>query len=97
MHDLGLPGLDFRREPKRAYPAGLLVGHIVGQVNPDNRGVAGLELYLDETHKSEPGQVAGQSTARAVRLTLDLGVQHALADELAQAPRAAIMPRARPE
>jgi cell division protein FtsI (penicillin-binding protein 3) len=29
-HDLGLPGLAFRREPKRVYPAGQLLGHLVG-------------------------------------------------------------------
>lgn len=85
VHDLGLPGLAFRREPKRAYPAGLLVGHIVGLVNPDNRGVTGLERTIDETLGMEPVHGAAASRLAAVRLTLDLGAQFALADELAKA------------
>ena len=48
VHDLGLPGLDFRRELRRAYPAGKLAGHVLGYVNIDNKGVAGIERYVDE-------------------------------------------------
>jgi len=43
VHDLGLPGLSFRYELKRAYPAGALAGHVLGSVNVDNRGVNGIE------------------------------------------------------
>ena len=49
IHELGLPGLAFRREPKRVYPSGALTGHIAGHVNVDNRGIAGIERYIDET------------------------------------------------
>ncbi|MDX2159396.1 MAG: penicillin-binding protein 2 [Hyphomicrobiaceae bacterium] len=88
VHDLGLPGLGFRREPRRVYPGGTLVGHIVGQVSPDNRGVAGIELNIDETLRSEAVQGAmGLVAGAPLRLSLDLGVQHALADELATAAR----------
>jgi cell division protein FtsI (penicillin-binding protein 3) len=87
VHDLGLPGLAFRREPKRVYPSGLLVGHVVGQVNADNRGIAGLERYIDETLRSEATQGSVASASPAVRLSLDLGAQHALADELGNAAR----------
>lgn len=85
VHDLGLPGLAFRREPKRVYPAGNAVGHLLGQVSVDNRGIAGLERYIDETVGTD--QVSGASPSRfaAVRLSLDLGVQHTVADELRQA------------
>lgn len=82
VHDLGLPGLSFRREPKRVYPGGALVGHIVGQVNPDNRGIAGLERHIDETAGVEAVSGAGPSSSGPVRLSLDLGAQHAVADEL---------------
>lgn len=82
VHDLGLPGLAFRREAKRAYPSGPLVGHIVGQVNPDNRGIAGIERYIDEAAGIEPVQGAVLSSAAPVRLSIDLGVQHAVLDEL---------------
>jgi cell division protein FtsI (penicillin-binding protein 3) len=82
VHDLGLPGLAFRREAKRVYPSGKLLGHIVGQVNPDNRGIAGVERYIDEAAGVEAVQGAVSSSAAAVRLSIDLGVQHAVADEL---------------
>lgn len=85
VHDLGLPGLAFRREPKRVYPGGSLLGHVVGQVNPDNRGISGLERHIDEAVGVEAVQGAGPTTAGVVRLAIDLGVQHALADELTAA------------
>ncbi len=49
VHNLGLPGLDFRREPRRAYPGGALAGHGLGYVNIDNKGVSGIERDLDES------------------------------------------------
>lgn len=85
VHDLGLPGLAFRREPKRVYPAGALVGHLVGQVNIDNKGLSGLERYIDETLGLEAVQVPAQSRLVALSLTLDIGVQHALTAELKDA------------
>ncbi|MGE3918978.1 MAG: penicillin-binding transpeptidase domain-containing protein, partial [Hyphomicrobiaceae bacterium] len=85
VHDLGLPGLGFRREPKRVYPGGELIGHLLGQVTPDNKGVSGIEKHLDETGGIEAVQGATASAAQPVRLTIDLGVQHAVADELAAA------------
>ncbi|MGD9806205.1 MAG: peptidoglycan D,D-transpeptidase FtsI family protein [Hyphomicrobiaceae bacterium] len=87
IHDLGLPGLAFRREPKRVYPSGKLLGHIIGQVNPDNRGIAGIERYIDEKVGVEPVHGAVPSFARPVRLSIDLGAQHAVADELASAAK----------
>ncbi len=85
VHDLGLPGLAFRREPKRVYPTGALTGHIVGQVNVDNRGQAGLERYIDETMGLDAVSGATASRLKQVRLSLDLGVQHSVADELKSA------------
>lgn len=85
VHDLGLPGLAFRREPKRVYPGGSLLGHVVGQVNPDNRGTTGIERYIDETGAAEAVHGAVASGAGPVRLSVDLGVQHAVADELSSA------------
>ena len=82
VHDLGLPGLAFRREAKRAYPSGAWLGHIVGQVNPDNKGIAGIERYIDETGEVEAVQGPVATTLAPVRLSIDLGVQHAVIDEL---------------
>ncbi|MEZ5852157.1 MAG: penicillin-binding protein 2 [Hyphomicrobiaceae bacterium] len=82
VHELGLPGLAFQREPKRVYPLGTLLGHVVGRVDVDNRGVAGLERHVDETLGLEPVIGAGSSTRPPVRTTIDLGIQQALASEL---------------
>ncbi len=85
VHDLGLPGLAFRTELKRAYPLGPLAGHLVGTVNTDNKGLAGLERLLDETGRVEAVQGPGRLPPAPLRLSLDVGVQHGLAEELKQA------------
>lgn len=85
VHDEGLPGLGFRHEPKRVYPNGLLGGHVLGSVNVDNRGQAGIERHIDESIGIESVSGASPSRQGPVRLSLDLGVQQAVTDELAAA------------
>jgi cell division protein FtsI (penicillin-binding protein 3) len=85
VHELGLPGLGFRTELRRYYPLGPLAGHVLGAVNVDNRGLAGIERMLDEEGLIDPVRGAARSTRPAVRLALDLGVQHALVEELRRA------------
>jgi len=85
VHNLGLPGLDFRRELRRAYPGGTLAGHVLGYVNIDNKGVAGIERYVDEVVGVEAVQGATLAERAPVRLSLDIGVQHAVEAELESA------------
>ena len=85
IHELGLPGLGFRTELKRAYPMGALAGHVLGAVNLDNRGLAGIERMLDESGLTEPAKDAARAGKPAVRLSLDIGAQHAVAEELKRA------------
>jgi cell division protein FtsI (penicillin-binding protein 3) len=85
VHNLGLPGLDFRRELRRAYPGGALAGHVLGYVNIDNKGVAGIERYVDEVVGVEAVQGATLAERAPVRLSLDIGVQHAVEAELESA------------
>ncbi len=87
VHDLGLPGVSFRYELKRAYPGGMLAGHALGYVDVDNRGVTGIERYIDEKVGVDPVHSAVLSNRPPVRLSLDIGVQHALEDELDDAVR----------
>ena len=47
IHNLGLPGIDFKWELKRSYPAGRLAGHVLGYVNGMNHGKAGIERFLN--------------------------------------------------
>ena len=85
VHNAGLPGLSFRSELQRAYPMGGLGGFVVGAVDVDNRGVSGIERYLDERKLVEPVHGVAGANGLPVRLSLDLGAQHALRDELSQA------------
>lgn len=87
IHDLGMPGIAFRTELKRAYPLSTLAGHVLGAVNVDNKGVAGLERYLDDSASVEAVHGATLSERAPVRLSLDVGVQHSLTDELQEATR----------
>jgi cell division protein FtsI (penicillin-binding protein 3) len=87
VHRLGLPGIGFRVENRRFYPGGPTAGHVLGSVNIDNQGIAGIEKYIDGAFLSDLQQ-AGFATGNAlepVSLSLDLRVQHVVRDELARA------------
>ena len=77
VFDLGLPGLAFRKEPKRVYPRENLASHMVGFTNVDMVGVAGAERAFNADLTTDD--------APSVALSMDLRVQFALADELAKA------------
>ncbi len=83
---LGLPGVGFFPENKRVYPNGPVGAHVIGFVDKDNIGIAGMEKYLDQQSLTDP-HVAGFSvdplSLKPVKLSLDLRVTHALRDELA--------------
>jgi cell division protein FtsI (penicillin-binding protein 3) len=79
VNALGLPGFAFLEEQKRVYPQGSLVGHIVGYTSVDNRGLAGIEKYLDE----RLGTAARNGSVQPpLRLSLDVRVQHVLRHQL---------------
>ncbi|ALK08197.1 peptidoglycan D,D-transpeptidase FtsI family protein [Blastochloris viridis] len=86
IHRLGIPGIGFLRENKRVYPAGAVAGHVLGHVNIDNQGIAGIERWVDSSGLAFLHQI-GLATDRAqnpVQLAVDLRVQHAMRDELMQ-------------
>lgn len=87
IHKLGLPGIGFLRENKRVYPSGSEVAHVIGLVNIDNQGIAGMEKWLDNQGLADLHR-AGFATDRLqkpIELSLDLRVEHALRDELLKA------------
>ena len=87
IHRLGIPGIGFLRENKRVYPTGNEVAHVIGLVNIDNQGIAGMEKWLDNNGLADLHR-AGLATDRLQRpvdLSVDLRVQHALRDELLKA------------
>ncbi|HEY8264453.1 MAG TPA: penicillin-binding protein 2 [Methyloceanibacter sp.] len=81
VHELGVPGLAFVDEYRRVYPVGSTACHVVGHVDTDNRGLAGIEQFIDENPQLSMASTSGES----VTLALDLGVQHVLHEELAAA------------
>src|SRR3954471_12949091 len=87
IHRLGIPGIGFLRENNRVYPTGNEVAHLIGLVNIDNQGIAGMEKWLDSNGLADLHR-AGFATdrlQRAVELSVDLRVEHALRDELLKA------------
>jgi cell division protein FtsI (penicillin-binding protein 3) len=84
IHALGLPGIGFLSENKRVYPNGAEVSHLIGHVNIDNQGIAGIEKWLDGRGLADLHRAgfASDRQQKPIALAVDLRVQHALRDEL---------------
>ncbi len=52
---LKLPGVNIQREYRRYYPAGEVVGHLVGFTDIDDKGLEGLELAFNHWLAGESG------------------------------------------
>ncbi|NVP56465.1 peptidoglycan D,D-transpeptidase FtsI family protein [Mycoplana rhizolycopersici] len=83
---LGIPGVGFRPEKRRFYPSGPASAHIVGYVNIDNRGIAGMERYIDNQGLADLAAIGMTSDAKLepVRLSIDIRVQSMLHDVLTE-------------
>ena len=79
IHELGLPGLAFIEEYRRVYPMGTTASHVVGLVDVDNKGLAGIEKFIDDNPQLT------MSDDQAVTISLDLGAQHVMREELSKA------------
>lgn len=87
IYRLGLPGIGFVRENRRVYPDGPTISHVLGGVNVDNQGIAGIEKFIDGNGLAEL-HLAGLATDRQqepVQLSMDVRVQNAVRDELLRA------------
>jgi cell division protein FtsI (penicillin-binding protein 3) len=84
---LGIPGIGFRPEKRRFYPGGATASHIVGYVNIDNRGMAGMEKYIDNQGMADLRALGMTSDAplEPVQLSVDIRVQNILRDALVNA------------
>lgn len=76
VFELGLEGIGFRQESRRAYPRGTLAGHVLGYAGTDGQGLGGLEYAMDDRLTSDP---------EPLFLTLDANIQFSLEAELAAA------------
>jgi cell division protein FtsI (penicillin-binding protein 3) len=87
IHQLGVPGLGFLTENRRVYPDGPEVAHVLGYVDVDNQGSAGIEKWLDENGLADLHRAGFASDRQQdpVQLSIDLRVQHAVRDEVVAA------------
>ena len=84
VYKLGVPGVGFLNETKRTYPKLTEVSHVLGYVNIDNQGSAGIEKWLDSNGLADLHRAgfASDRNQAPIELSLDLRVQHAVRDEL---------------
>lgn len=73
---LGIPGLDFQREEARAYPVGHPLAHVLGYVDIDNHGIAGVEKSFDDRLRGDHEPLS---------LTIDVRLQHVMHAALSDA------------
>ena len=86
VFDMGLPGVDVTQEVRRVYPKGQMAGYVLGHVDIDNIGRAGIEKYIDQEMADGRYEADGQDVP-AVMLSLDVGASHILNEELVRAMR----------
>jgi cell division protein FtsI (penicillin-binding protein 3) len=80
VNALGVPGLFFEHTRRRIYPHAGMFAHVLGYVDTDNLGIAGLERAFDAKLKQE-------WVEEPLRLSLDVRVQAMLREELREAMR----------
>ncbi|GBR44943.1 peptidoglycan D,D-transpeptidase FtsI family protein [Neokomagataea thailandica] len=73
INNLGIPGIYFEAGERRHYPLGRTAAQIMGSVDIDDHGIAGVERYFNDRLNSDK---------TPLRLSLDVRVQAAARDEL---------------
>jgi cell division protein FtsI (penicillin-binding protein 3) len=73
VNDLGIPGVYFQRTQERRYPQGTVAAQVLGAVDVDGHGVAGVEKAFDQRLRDD---------ADPLRLSIDVRVQAVMHDEL---------------
>ena len=83
----GIPGVGVLSESKRFYPGGPTAAHILGTTNIDSQGIAGIEKTLDDGGLAllQDVGIARDQPLEPVKLSIDLRVQFALREQLADA------------
>ncbi|WP_157096297.1 penicillin-binding protein 2 [Methylosinus sp. R-45379] len=82
---LGLPGVGLAPENKRVYPNGPAAAHVLGYVNIDNAGIAGIEKYIDGQGLADLHDAGFSLTPeelKPISLSIDIKATHAIRDEL---------------
>lgn len=76
VFELGLEGIGFREESRRAYPRGTLAGHVLGFAGADGQGLGGIEFAMDDRLSDDEAPLY---------LTIDANIQFSLEAELSAA------------
>lgn len=77
VNKLGIPELEFKDDYKRTYPYGHLFSHLLGYVDIDGNGLAGLELYLDHQKNNSPIILSVDNRVQSiVHEELDKSISH---------------------
>ena len=87
---LGLPGVGLVPENKRVYPNGPAAAHVLGYVNIDNGGIAGIEKYIDGQGLADLHDAGFSLTPeelKPIALSIDIKATHAVRDELREGRR----------
>ena len=87
VYNLGIPGVSYVNERRRVYPQGRLSSHVVGYVDLDTNGIAGIEKYLDDRGALYTASLAEPTEHRTepAQLSIDIRVQAAMLDEVSKA------------
>ncbi len=75
INALGIPGIYFQAGERRRYPQGRVAAQVLGGVDVDSHGIAGVERYFDDRLKEDP---------EPLHLSIDVRVQAVLRDELSK-------------
>jgi len=73
INNLGIPSVDFRQTQQRNYPLGRVAAHVIGGVDIDQNGVAGVELAFDKRLRD---------SGDPLKLSIDIRIENVVREEL---------------
>jgi len=73
---LGEPSLELVKREIRIYPQQNLFSHIIGRVDTDNKGISGIEMFLDEQLRNK------SNLSNPIKLSLNANIQYLIYEEL---------------
>jgi cell division protein FtsI (penicillin-binding protein 3) len=100
IDEMNLKGVFFEKENRRVYPQHEFLSHVLGWVDTDEKGMGGIEQYLDRPIRGTPGRVmvmadgkrqfydrneASADPGATVVLTIDETIQYIAEKELKRA------------
>jgi cell division protein FtsI (penicillin-binding protein 3) len=78
VNQLGIPGITFQNSERRRYPLGRVAAQILGGVDVDGHGLAGVEKFFEQ-------RLNDPNDHDPLRLSIDVRVQAVVRDELSSA------------